>query len=64
MVVLKDLPWVKSTASGDSGCMEVARAPGVVLVRDSKDPSGSALVFSEVEWNAFLIGACAGEFDI
>jgi hypothetical protein len=58
------LVWTKSTASGSSGCVEVARAGEMVLVRDSKNPSESALKFSEAEWMAFLVGARAGEFNI
>jgi hypothetical protein len=48
--------WRKASYSGDNGgaCVEVARnLPGVVAVRDSKDPAGPALVFSQDEWAAF-----------
>lgn len=48
--------WRKSSHStGDADtCVEVARnLPGIVAVRDSKDPSGPALVFSPAEWTAF-----------
>ena len=41
-----------SEANGD--CIEVARpAPGMIAVRDSKDPGGSALAFPSVHWTAF-----------
>ncbi|GAA2709278.1 MULTISPECIES: DUF397 domain-containing protein [Actinoplanes] len=58
--------WRKSTRSGSSGnCVEVAgNLPGVVAVRDSKDPSGPALLFTPAEWDAFLEGTKAGEFDL
>ncbi|MGH3945447.1 MAG: DUF397 domain-containing protein [Pseudonocardiaceae bacterium] len=56
--------WKKSTASGSAGCVEVARTGEMLLVRDSKDPSGSVLTFSGAEWTAFLIGACSDEFNI
>jgi hypothetical protein len=36
--------------------------PGVIAVRDRKDPPGPALVFSPAEWQAFVAGAPAGEF--
>ncbi len=58
------LLWKKSTASGDSGCVEVARSGEMIVVRDSKDPLGPVLTFSKVEWKAFLVGVCAGQFDI
>ncbi|MFI8941158.1 DUF397 domain-containing protein [Streptomyces sp. QH1-20] len=49
--------WFKSTYSGtDSNCVEVAHAPGVIGVRDSKNPCGPVLVFGAVAWNAFLAG--------
>ncbi|MEU1885768.1 DUF397 domain-containing protein [Micromonospora rifamycinica] len=49
--------WRKSTRSGSNGgsCVEVAdNLPGVVLVRDSKDPSGPALAFAPAGWQAFV----------
>jgi hypothetical protein len=48
--------WRKSAHSGGTGgnCIEVARnLPGVVAVRDSKDPHGPALVFTLADWKAF-----------
>lgn len=48
--------WRKSTFSSSNGgqCVEVARnLPGVVAVRDSKDPHGPALVFTPAEWRSF-----------
>ncbi|MEV4869449.1 DUF397 domain-containing protein [Streptomyces syringium] len=49
--------WFKSTYSGtDSNCVEVAHAPGVISVRDSKNPCGPVLVFGSAAWNAFLAG--------
>ncbi|WP_433535213.1 DUF397 domain-containing protein [Micromonospora sp. CA-249363] len=49
--------WRKSTRSNGSGgnCVEVAdNLPGVVAVRDSKDPGGPALVFTSDAWRAFV----------
>jgi hypothetical protein len=56
--------WKKSTASGSGGCINVARIGGVILVRDSKDPSGPTLSFSSAEWREFLVNTCADQFDI
>ncbi|GIH10688.1 DUF397 domain-containing protein [Rhizocola hellebori] len=58
--------WRKSTRSGDNGgaCVEVAALPDAVAVRDSKDPTGPALIFTPAEWRAFIGGAKDGEFDI
>ncbi|GAA1950203.1 DUF397 domain-containing protein [Kitasatospora viridis] len=56
--------WRKSTHSQQQGaCVEVADGfPGVVPVRDSKDPEGGALVFSTTAFGAFVESVRAGEF--
>ena len=46
------LKWVKSSHSGNGGCVEVAAA-GRVLVRDTKDRHGPALAFSPQAWHRF-----------
>ncbi|MGC4891437.1 DUF397 domain-containing protein [Micromonospora sp. DT227] len=49
--------WRKSTRSGSNGgnCVEVAdNLPGVVGVRDSKDPTGPTLAFEPASWRAFV----------
>ncbi|MFG3558984.1 DUF397 domain-containing protein [Micromonospora sp. NPDC047557] len=49
--------WRKSTRSGPDGgnCVEVAdNLPGLVAVRDSKDPGGPVLVFAPDAWRAFV----------
>jgi hypothetical protein len=58
--------WIKSRRSGPTGgnCVEIAFLPdGEIAVRNSRHPSGPALVFSRAEWDAFLGGARDGEFD-
>jgi len=45
--------WRKSTRSGvETDCVEVAFVPGEVGVRDSKNPTGGALVLPEPAWHA------------
>jgi Domain of unknown function (DUF397) len=59
--------WRKSSWSGSNGgnCVEVAtNLPGIVAVRDSKDPDGPKLVFSSEEWDAFVRRMKAGQFDL
>ncbi|BDM66721.1 hypothetical protein HEK616_02080 [Streptomyces nigrescens] len=49
--------WRKSTyTNGDGGnCVEVVDGlPGVVPVRDSKDPHGPAIVFPAAAWASFV----------
>ena len=47
--------WRTSSYSGANGsCIEVTgTAPGVVAVRDSKDPDGPELAFTARQWTAF-----------
>ncbi|WP_433510199.1 DUF397 domain-containing protein [Nonomuraea sp. CA-143628] len=66
MIDLSQADWHKSSHSGSgNNCVEVAHnLPNVVAVRDSKDRSGPALIFTPGEWRAFLAGAKDGEFDL
>lgn len=48
--------WRKSSYSGGNGgeCVEVADAPGVVLVRDTTNRDGGTLAFTADAWHAFI----------
>ena len=62
---LSAAPWRKSTYSDNgANCIETAAGfiPGSVPVRDSKDPSGPALVFGVEAFSAFVQAVKAGEF--
>lgn len=51
--------WRKSTYSGPDGgdCLEVTDIhPGIVPVRDSKNPDGPQLLFQAAAWSAFVTG--------
>jgi hypothetical protein len=64
---LAEAHWRKSSYSSNNGgnCVEVARnLPGIVAVRDSKDPDGRALRFTPEAWQAFLASARNGDFNL
>jgi hypothetical protein len=59
--------WRKSTYTGSNGgnCVEVAsNLPGIVAVRDSKDPFGPALTFRNGAWQALLHDIKSGDLDL
>lgn len=61
-----EVRWRKSSFSGgnENGCVEVAFLPdGGVWVRDTKDRSLPPHHYTAREWEAFLAGVRAGEFD-
>lgn len=56
--------WRRSSYSNNGTCIEVADLPdGGWMVRDSKDPASPVLTFTPAEWDAFVHGVKAGEFD-
>ncbi|WP_327119796.1 DUF397 domain-containing protein [Nocardia sp. NBC_01730] len=62
---LSEAAWFKSRRSSPSqDCVEVAfLGSGLVGVRDSKNPTGPALVFTPTEWDSFVAGIASGELD-
>jgi hypothetical protein len=57
--------WRKASYSTTGNCVEVARnLPGLVAVRDSKDPAGPALIFTPDQWQAFTADAKTGRFEL
>ncbi|MEU1548436.1 DUF397 domain-containing protein [Nocardia sp. NPDC005745] len=62
---LSEDKWFKSSRSGgDKACVEVAfLAGGHIGVRDSKNPTGPALMFTPGQWDAFTAGVADGEFE-
>jgi hypothetical protein len=59
--------WHKSTRSNGNGgaCVEVARnLPGIVAVRDSKNPDGPVLTLESAGWREFMADVKAGRHDV
>lgn len=59
---LSQAAWRKSTHSdgGANNCLEVADGfPGLVPVRDSKNPTGPALLVAAPAWAEFVAFAAA-----
>lgn len=65
---LSGAEWRKSTRSnGGTGgaCVEVAdNLPGVVAIRDSKDPAGAALTVDPSYWSRFTATLKSNAFDL
>lgn len=62
---LSSATWRKSSYSGNNGgaCVEVADGfPGIVPVRDSKDPQGFTLIFPAETWTAFISDMKVGHY--
>lgn len=68
-MAITELPrtaWRKSSYSGNGGgnCVEVAATQTLHLARDSKNPNGPVLAFTQTEWATFLAGVKAGNHDL
>ncbi|PIM74323.1 DUF397 domain-containing protein [Streptomyces sp. JV178] len=57
---LRTVTWRKSSHSGGTSaeCVEVSDdLPGVIPVRDSKNPAGGVLLLGGAAWSAFVAAA-------
>jgi hypothetical protein len=60
---LTNAHWIKSSySSGEGQCIEVAPLQGAVATRDSKNPTGPALLFTPEGWQGFIRAVNADEF--
>lgn len=61
-----DRHWRHSSFStgSEATCVDVALFGDAVLMRDSKDPQGPLLRFTAAEWQVFLLGVRAREFEL
>ncbi|GAA0534461.1 DUF397 domain-containing protein [Streptomyces antimycoticus] len=57
--------WFKSSFSqGNGACVEIRFEEGLAHVRNTRNRSGPTVAFNRAEWEAFLLGAWHGEFDM
>lgn len=65
--MLNNNEWTKSSFSNGSGgnnCVEVMAAESGIWTRHSRNPYSSQVRFTRAEWEAFVQGVKAGEFDL
>ncbi len=55
--------WQGVGEDGEDG-VQVAFVDDLIGVRNGANPGGPVLVFTQAEWDAFVLGAKDGEFDI
>jgi hypothetical protein len=61
VIDLSNATWFTSSKSGNNGgCVEVAHVGGHVAVRDSKDRTVPALIYTAPQWDRFLLDVRAG----
>jgi hypothetical protein len=56
--------WQRAEGDESGGAVEVAFVDGLIGMRNSAEPGGPILVFTQDEWDAFVAGAQDGEFDL
>jgi len=63
--ILTGAAWRKSSRSGNSGgsCVELACAPQMRAIRDSKNPDGGELLVAQATAAKFLAAIKSGQFD-
>ncbi|MEY9845906.1 hypothetical protein ABH940_002989 [Streptacidiphilus sp. BW17] len=59
---LSGAEWMSS--SQGIGDVQIAFVDGFIAMRDRRSPEGPSLIFTPAEWNAFVLGARDGEFDL
>jgi hypothetical protein len=56
--------WRKASFCASGECIEVAQRDGVIILRDSTQPSGRMLYWGAEEWRAFVRNVRTGEFSV
>lgn len=61
--LLGDPSWRRSSFCASGECAEVAQTNGMIVMRNSRGPLGQVVHYSPDEWQTFVQGVKAGEFD-
>ncbi|MFI0410092.1 DUF397 domain-containing protein [Actinomadura sp. 3N508] len=63
---LSKASWRKSSRSSPNGndCVEIASLPGLVAIRDSKNPHGPKLLLTPNTWRHLAKRVTTGELDV
>ncbi|MFG3602374.1 DUF397 domain-containing protein [Micromonospora chersina] len=56
--------WQRADGDTSDSAVEVAFVDDLIGMRNSAEPDGPVLVFTQDEWDAFVAGARDGEFDL
>lgn len=59
---MAEVTWLRSSFCGTNACVAVLHDGPVVYVRSTRD-SEPPIKVTRAEWNAFVAGVKAGEFD-
>jgi hypothetical protein len=61
---LANATWHSAGDPGSANQVEVTPIAGGMAMRDSDHPEGPVLLFTKAEWDAFVAGVRAHEFDV
>ena len=56
--------WRQASFCASGECVEVAQRDGMIILRDSTQPSGRMLYYAADEWRSFVRGVKAGGFNV
>jgi hypothetical protein len=55
--------WRRASFCASNECVEVAPHNGMIVMRNSTESRGQVLRYTAEEWQSFIRGVKAGEFD-
>jgi len=55
--------WRRASFCASNECVEVAPHNGMIIMRNSTGPRDRVIQYTAEEWQSFVLGIKAGEFD-